>query len=143
MNIRVSCLSLLILLLSLIILNFGSLYDFLVQSIDKKAKYHIFTAIFSARDHFEQRDTIRRTWKRLFADENNNRIVFVVGDRDCDVPKSHLHDLYSCNLHTFNTSLISTSDKIYAQRIQEFHKKSTKCNEPFVGFAFQVFFSFR
>ena len=135
MNFRISCLSLLILLFAVIILNLSTKLHYFLVPFDK-TKYRLFVAIFSARDHFKQRETIRQTWKRLFADEN--KIVFFVGDRDCDVPKSHLHDLYSCNLQKFNTSLISNTDKLYSQRITEFKSKATICSELHVGFAFQV-----
>lgn len=95
-----------------LIISLASLlmHYYLVTSVSKSADGDLFILVFSHRNNFVRRNTIRQTWfnESSFNELNSNvKVNFVIGSKYCDVETDDLLDPYSCVDVSLNTTEIT------------------------------------
>lgn len=67
------------------------------KDIGNASSKHLIIGVISARDHFLQRDAIRRTWGSQISKLPNSELLFMVGDDDCPYHPDDRISPYDCD----------------------------------------------
>ena len=91
-----------------------------ISSIASK-HYDLIVGVMSARNHFQQRNTIRDTWMKLGKEKLEQmriKIIFIVGDRACAIPEEDRINEYTCQW--WNYTQLDHDDEV------PFYKEKTR-----------------
>lgn len=71
-----------------------------LESTTGSKKKLLTLGILSARDHFEERESLRKTWLQSMSVLKSKNVQwiykFIVGDKSCNIPWQNRKDIYSC-----------------------------------------------
>ncbi|XP_064094790.1 UDP-GalNAc:beta-1,3-N-acetylgalactosaminyltransferase 2-like [Macrobrachium nipponense] len=107
------------------------------KDVGKVSSKHLIIGVISARDHFLQRDAIRRTWGSQISKLPNSELLFVVGDDDCPYHPDDRMSPYDCD----EWNILSTDFEASGLRRffrSDLHERRTHV-ECYVGIGFKIF----
>ncbi|XP_072013131.1 UDP-GalNAc:beta-1,3-N-acetylgalactosaminyltransferase 2-like [Amphiura filiformis] len=122
----------------------GAITDVFQHYFGLVSEADIVIGILSARDHFEQRQTLRDTWVGNIQNDSNpiHRIIvkFLVGQEACSIPLDYREDPYSCKELNIGSHQ-SVPSKLRAMQVTEctgFTNQDQRFTGGTTGFDFKI-----
>ena len=98
-------------------------YSNTARTQQTNSNYELIILVFSKRDNFKRRETIRQTWAK-----NKTHVYFMVGKDYCPYPKQLLISNYACTLkptYKFKSDNFTTSQKKLAKALKIYEESIT------------------